>query len=223
MKKLIYLTLVLVASVLAACAKSSKNKNQVVQTCGVNGYYGAGCVTPTTLLPSNTGPVGFLDQSLQRGGNFSSFLKEFGMVCDIAGNTGGWTDCSTWDRAALKLQASPNKNTVTVTFGAYSSAHYGYSLPGSWSEFFFGGMSNMQPQTNQMLKTVEFYIGNWNNSQGFKIYGRGQSGTLAWNKDVEIRVANGKIEDSLLVYELYYGGSLAGSGTLYKCANSSCY
>jgi hypothetical protein len=223
MKKYIFIALsVWLSAYMVACGKGgSGGGKQIVGQCAAGQVLTPSGCAVSTILPMSSGPVGFLDQGAYLQADWRTFLKEVGGVCDLGATTGGWADCGSWTSGAIMVQAAPGQNYVNVTFGSRSSAYSGYTLP-NLEDFFFGGSTAQQALTNTMRKTLQMQQGNDNNSQGFTLWGYAQN-TYGWNKKIEIRVKNGKIEDSLLVYDMYYGGNKAASGTMYKCSNSACY
>jgi hypothetical protein len=230
MKKMILL--MLLAGSFGFMGTSCSNKSQTgyfpPQTLNqVNCGYGQtttfnGVCTPVSVVtPYAYSPGSFLDQNMFVSPGFRAFLKEVGMVCDIGAVTSGWMDCSSWSTGALMIQLYPGQNTATVTIGSFSRANYGVTLP-TLGDFFFGGPTAGQPMVNSFKRSFQLSAANWNSSQGFELYGLGPQGTQGWNKKIQIKIPSGSAQDTLLNYQFYYNGILAGSGVLYRCNNMTC-
>lgn len=178
--------------------------------------------------------------SIVKWSTYIKLLKEGFGICDQGGNSPG---CSTFTNFMVSLQAtSTDANVARLTLEAYPPYNpYGPSYSAtapSWQQvgtcmltsFFFGGCfvaptqyqaqwyhSNVLPLNMALSKT--------NNNKGYELRSYGPTGTISYNKLIQLIVLDGDLKSSSVDFHLAYNGKEGGvfaQGKLVRCNTPSC-
>ncbi|GIL17652.1 MAG: hypothetical protein BroJett040_14030 [Oligoflexia bacterium] len=182
---------------------------------------------------TNFNPYGYsnVGGSLSVQSGWTNMLKEAMGVCNREYSTGGYANCSSWmngwhDIVFMMDGSAASSVQMIIRSMPYISNYYNYyyqfpkfeDLALSLLGFPVG--SNPQGFFNPMI--LNSTIWPVNNSQGFEIRSYGPSMSQAYNKHIQLQVAQGKVEDGQFNFQLYYNGALAASGTMVRCQTQNC-
>jgi len=240
MKKytIIFSSFIVSALLLLACGSEKGGDGGTVINCPAgtvfqNGY----CVQQTNGAIVNTGSVGFYSENWHDrtftpvGSGLREFLKNAMGVCDRAHINGALADCSAWTAGAFDIvlqSPSTQTNTVQVTFRAKPAlnphVNYAYALPspGQMVGAFFGFPVVGNPSAVRNPLQVNMTVSVINNSQGFEARGYGDFYTNANRSPIQIRVAQGKLDDPAFDYYLSFRGQDIATGRFLRCNNADC-
>ncbi|MNJ99914.1 hypothetical protein D3C87_176950 [compost metagenome] len=218
MRKLLMLAATLLSTAaLVACDKgNSDNNGNMPNYCVAPNYYQNGvCVNPNGGVVSQNAT--FYDANYNMGGSYGSgnlritnagvykeFLERSLGVCNRATWSYGIAGCDAWASGYLlmKLQASNiNTNQVTLAFQAWPQTGV---INGGINIGVGTGIPYQNPLTlnNSVLSVV-------NNYQGFEVRRSINLGLI------QVIVANGKLQDGSINFQLAYGNSATKTGQVF--------
>ncbi|MFZ4404192.1 MAG: hypothetical protein ACOYOK_08835 [Pseudobdellovibrionaceae bacterium] len=176
--------------------------------------------------------------TVTNSGVFREFLKSAMGVCDRMQYTGGTSNCNSWIGGGIDIimQAdSPQATTLSVTMRAWplynQNGTYWYQAP-SFGDFVLGFFGLPAPQqAGAYLNPLR--LGTWtisvvNDSKGFEARTYGDPLSYANRSLIQLRVDEGKLEDSYFKYRMGFGnqstvtGQWFLQGTFQRCSSNNC-
>ena len=225
-----------IPALLVACGNDSSTGAApgAVVACPAGSTFQNGYCMNAQGIVVNTGSVGFYsenwhDRNLTASGSgLSEFLKNAMGVCDRGASNGGTASCATWAAGAFDIvmqTSNTQANSLQITFRAKPApSNYGYSLPsgsqlaGALLGFPVVGNPGAVRNPLQLNMTVSVI----NNYQGFEARGYGDFYTTANRSLIQVRVAQGKLEDAGFNYYLSYRGQDIAQGRFQRCNTADC-
>ncbi len=229
-----------VSTLLSACGKSD-NSNPVYT--GNPGYgngiqYPGGYIAPPNIgFYAQNDKMTALYNNPQHGtvlnieSGFTKMAKDAMGVCDRNEYNGGLASCQAWANGyndVVFLLDNANSSEGNIIFRSYpisqsQNSYYYYSLPSPTT--FFLNLMGFPVGNNQGVYAplvIKMPIFPWNNSQGFKAQNYGPTGSKAYGVLIEFEVAQGKIENQFLNFQVKFNGEPALSGRMNRCSTATC-
>lgn len=240
--KAVLITLVL-STMIVACGKND-NSNPVYTGTPNPNIYQPGIAYPGGFIPPPN--IGFYAQNdkmtalynnpqhgtvLNTDSAYLDLTRDAMGVCNRAEYSGGLADCQSWINGyndVVFLLDSANSSQGSLIIRSYpisqsNNSYYYYSLP-SAKTFFLNligfPVGNTQGVYAPMVLKMPIFP--WNNSKGFKAQNYGPSGSKAYGVIIDFEVAEGKVENQFLNFQINFNGSPALSGRMNRCATASC-